>query len=296
MTYADELAELGAEVDTKIASITGQPVGHGHEDAAVALGTAFDADLAAAKPPFRIEFGISYPGYPEFDGRIRTYEGGVPTSFAGSQAGHVKGRTLHASMKAAPGTLKSSASTRAATLAWLKGVPDDSDVTNQHEPENPSKGNDPVKYLADQPVFLDLVDEANIGRAKPLHPIQVFMAYSLDPAVRSVRNIAGKWLCTDPRFKVIGFDAYRTAVLQLAHDFAVAHGLDWIIPEYGFAVVGGTKPDDHTYAVRIAGDVKLLRAMPHPPLRILLWDQGIDALDGDPEATALWAALIAGAA
>jgi len=235
---------------------------------------------------------------------IRTYDNPVPTGWTSTtDADEVPaGVILDESIKVNPGTLSTDPATKAAIADILHHLPGGSPFTNQHERENPNKGLDPAACIADDLVILDLIDAENATRPDPATHIDLvptFMGYSLRSASNGgptpARDIYGTYLCKDPRIKRVGFDCYDTADVQAAHDWCVAHGYRWIIPEYGFHASASTftpVPNDQQYHDRIVADKAIWTQQPIAEI-VLLFDQDHDAVESLPNTLNLWQSLIA---
>jgi hypothetical protein len=223
---------------------------------------------------------------------FRAYDNPVPDSWVHTNDAHLipTGVIIFESVKAPVVSLAAGDPTQVADVkAILAGMPGGI-FCDQHEPENPAKGIDPVKYQADWLALLDLIEAENATRdpAHHIEPVPTFMAWSLDPA--SGRDIWGTWFPKDPkgRIKYAGFDIYRTSEIALSTAFCTAHGFGLYVPEYGYEV-GSTPPTDDQYVARMANDSALFDA--YGTKAVLLFDSGGNSVANLPKATAFWRSL-----
>lgn len=272
MTNRDDLQAAGATVDQAIASITGMPVGTSHADAGAALGSSWDADVAAAKPPRPITVYGSSVGdsaaatkalvQPK---RMRTYNQAMLS------ACKALGITeYHHSEKS---NLAALAAQNAAEVKlvrdWFAAVPV-GDVTIGHETDNdtpfsttPGSANHNASktYQAAWTVFLAIIADLNTSRdpAHQLRPVDV------TTGVLYRKGVPEWWIV--PTSPVHGIDVYDPHNYDLIYNKLSALGYtDWTIPETGWSADRTATPaPDATYLARIKADVAKWAAYPHPP-------------------------------
>jgi hypothetical protein len=124
--------------------------------------------------------------------------------------------------------------------------------TYKHEPENPTKHNDPAKYRTDWSHLLNQYHGQSAVLQGRVSPQTILMAYTLDP--HSGRNPEDWYV---PNVSTLGFDCYVLANAVRIEQYAAKKGKHYSIPEFGS---GGT--DDHMELAYLEALLKLWQANP----------------------------------
>lgn len=304
MTYHDQLTALGAEVDSKIAAITRQPVTHGHANEGSTVGTRWDADLAAAKPPVaKTVYGVSCGDnvantvalvHPK---RVRCYNQG--------QLAAVKAAGVHEQHHSEKPNLQALANRDAGVMGALRtqmAAVEAGRVTVGHETDNNtpfSKTSGSPNHLASQVyqkawvVFLEIIAGINASRDAAHKLITVDITTGI-----LYRNGVPEWWIVEKAAEH-GVDIYDPNNFDLCYNKLVALGhTNWSLPETGYQAGTtltdtGKRPTDAEMLARQKADVAKWASYAHPPRTAFIFNNNDSQFQDRPQTAAYIASLCA---
>jgi len=308
MTYQDQLHALGTEVDTKIASITQQTATTAHTAEGDQLGAAWDAAIAAAKPPTPPPTATTLYGVSCGDNvantialvhpkRMRCYNQGQLASVKSGgvhEQHHSEKPNLTALANRDTGTMNTLRTQFAAVEAGQATIGHETDNDTAFSKTTGSPNHNASKvYQAAWTVFLEIIAGINAGRdaAHKLVTVDVTTGFLYRQGVPEWWIVEGA--------AVHGIDIYDPNNFDLVYNKLQSLGyVNWCLPETGYQAGHaltdtGKRPTDDQMLARQQADVKKWASYAHPPRWAYIFNNNDSQFQDRPKTAAYISSLCA---